>query len=201
MKDLKKLLEIGFEFHGHRCPAMPLGLRSGQAALKALGVERASNKELFCYVETGSDHATMCFVDGVQVSTGCTYGKSNLVKLEYGKNAINLIDVKTKKKVRVKLNPEFQKRGLASEFVKLRAKGIEPKDIKPEIVYPLIEKIISLPDEELLIVGDVHNVDFASPKGSFEWHECANCGEIVFATKIRIVNGKHVCIPCSGYTA
>ena len=60
---------------------MPLGIRAGLAAMKKLGVERASNKELFCFVETGPSHATMCFVDGVQVATGCTYGKANMEKM------------------------------------------------------------------------------------------------------------------------
>jgi len=44
----KRLLEMGIAFHGHKCPAMPLGIRVGLAAMKALGVERASNKELYC---------------------------------------------------------------------------------------------------------------------------------------------------------
>jgi len=91
----RELLEIGIKFHGHKCPAMPLGLRVGLAALEALGVERDKNKELYCQVETGFAHATMCFVDGVQVSTGCTYGKANIEKLDLCKNAITLIDVRS----------------------------------------------------------------------------------------------------------
>ena len=86
--NLKELVDIGIKFHGHRYPAMPLGIRVGLAAMKELGVQRTSNKELFCFVETGPSHATMCFVDGIQVSTGCTYGKANIEKLNYGKNAI-----------------------------------------------------------------------------------------------------------------
>ncbi len=45
--ETKKLLEIGMEFHGHKCPAMPLGIRAGLSAMKKLGVNHASNKELF----------------------------------------------------------------------------------------------------------------------------------------------------------
>ena len=86
--ELKELLEVGIKFHGHKCPAMPLGIRAGLAAMRKLGVRRASNKELFCFVETCPSHATMCFVDGVQVATGCTHGKANTEKLSYGKNAI-----------------------------------------------------------------------------------------------------------------
>jgi len=193
----RDILELGIRFHGHRCPAMPLGIRVGLAAMRKLGVDRASNKELYCYVETGYSHATMCFVDGVQVATGCTFGKSNIEKSDYSKNAITLIDVKNKKAVRVRPYPEFQEKGLSSEFVKMRSKGIEPKDIKPEIVDPLIEKIWSLPDEKILIVGNIFDVDFKPRKGTFEWYKCENCGEVVFAHGTRIKNGKKLCIPCS----
>ncbi|RNI15716.1 hypothetical protein EFE42_00250 [Methanohalophilus sp. RSK] len=34
-------LELGFKFHGHRCPGMPLGLRLAWAAMEKLGVSRA----------------------------------------------------------------------------------------------------------------------------------------------------------------
>jgi formylmethanofuran dehydrogenase subunit E len=36
-------LEFGQKFHGHKCPAMPLGLRVGAAAMNKLGVERAKD--------------------------------------------------------------------------------------------------------------------------------------------------------------
>jgi len=194
----KELLELGIKFHGHKCPAMPLGLRAGLAAMKKLGVEHsACNKELYCLCETGFAHATMCFVDGVQVATGCTFGKSNIEKLDYEKNAITLIDVKKKRAVRIALNPEFQKKGLASKFVQMRKKGIEPMDIVSEIVDPMIENIMKQPDEILFKISEVFDYDFKGKKGTFEWYECESCGEVVFAHGVRIKNGKKVCIPCS----
>jgi formylmethanofuran dehydrogenase subunit E len=35
-----ELLMLGLKFQGHKCPAMPMGLRAGVAAMRALGVER-----------------------------------------------------------------------------------------------------------------------------------------------------------------
>ncbi len=197
--DIRELLEMGIKFHGHKCPAMPLGLRAGLAAMKKLGVERASNKELYCFCETGFSHATMCFVDGVQVATGCTFGKSNIEKLDYSKNAITLVDVKKKKAVRVALNPEFQKKGLNSKFVQMRKEGVEPKDIPSDIIDPIIENIMKQPDEVLFKISEVFDYDFKGKKSTFEWYECEKCGEIVFSSGIRIKNGKKVCIPCSEY--
>ncbi|RKY87356.1 formylmethanofuran dehydrogenase [candidate division KSB1 bacterium] len=185
-----------FEFHGHKCPAMPIGYRAGLAAMKKLGVERASNKELYLVCENGPAHATACFLDGVMAATGCTYGKANVEKRNYGKNAITLVDVKNKKAVRVAMNPEFQKKALSSEFVKLRSQGVEPKDIPPEVVDPLIEKILAASDEELFKIGEVHESHIRDPKGTFNWYECEICNEIVFENTTRILNGKKVCIPC-----
>ncbi len=61
MKELATLFETGIAFHGHRCPAMPLGLRAGLAAMKVLGVERSQDKELSVRAETGQGHAAGCF--------------------------------------------------------------------------------------------------------------------------------------------
>ncbi len=43
----KSFLEMGFNFHGHRCPAMPLGLRAGLKAMETLAVQRSEDKELY----------------------------------------------------------------------------------------------------------------------------------------------------------
>ena len=46
MIDPKDWLEFGQKFHGHKCPAMPMGLRVGAAAMNALGVEGAKDGQL-----------------------------------------------------------------------------------------------------------------------------------------------------------
>ena len=195
------LLELGIKFHGHLCPAMPWGLRVGLAAMAALGVERAKNKELYCNCEVGDAHAMMCFADGVQIATGCTFGKGNIARLGYSKNAIELIDVKSSRAVRVVCKPERVVKGFQGKFFKLRESGVEPQDVPEEIVRPLVDAVWSAPDADILVVGEVRKVDFVRPKGSFEWARCERCGEVVFGPGLRIVDGKPVCIPCSGYRA
>ena len=78
-----------------------------------------------------------------------------------------MIDVKNKRSIRVALNPVFQMKGLTSEFVKLRKKGVEPSDIPSEIIDPLIKKIVSVKDEEILKIEKVKNTDFKPEKGTF----------------------------------
>jgi len=179
-----KIPDWAFEFHGHRCPAMPIGYRAGLTAMKKLGVERASNKELYLICENGPAHATACFLDGVMVATGCTYGKGNVEKMNFGKNAITLIDLKNKKEVRIAM------------FVQLRKKGVAPKDISPDALNPMLENILKADEKDLFIVGEVHDSDFKGIKGTFNWHECSICNEIVFENTVRMVDGKPVCIPC-----
>ncbi len=93
MMQASEYFDLGLKFHGHKCPAMPLGLRAGAAAMNALGVERSQDKELVMQVETGDDHAAGCFVDGLMTITGCTYGKSNVKKTYYGKMGDVPVDV------------------------------------------------------------------------------------------------------------
>ncbi len=192
-----KIPEWAFEFHGHKCPAMPIGYRAGLSAMKKLGVEKASNKELYLFCENGPAHAAACFLDGVMASTGCTYGKGIAEKLNYGKNAIVLVDLKTKKAVRVSMRPAFFEKALNSEFVKLRKQKVEPKDINPELVIPLIKNVEQMDENVMFSISDIFEKNVELPKGSFEWHNCSKCNEIVFDNQSKIIDGKRVCIPCS----
>ncbi len=200
MKDLNELFEVGMKFHGHKCPAMPMGLRAGMAAMKVLGVERARDKELFVIAETGKGHAAGCFLDGIMTATGCTYGKSNIEKRYFNKMAFTLIDQKTGRAVRVSLKPDFFEKALVSPFVQNRKAGVPPQDIEPEIADPLVERILALDESFFLDIGPVHQVTVNKGKGSFEAKRCAACGELTFVNKLRVTeDGKLVCIPCSGY--
>ncbi|HHH46866.1 MAG TPA: formylmethanofuran dehydrogenase [Thiotrichales bacterium] len=197
---LDALFPIGLQFHGHKCPAMPMGLRAGLAALRALGVQRAKNKELFVYSETGKGHAAGCFLDGIMMATGCTYGKSNIQKCYYNKMAFTLLDTHTGRSVRVALKPEFFEAALASPFVQQRRQGVEPQDIAPEIVDPLVDRILNVPEAEFLVIGEIRESEPPKVKGTFVTQRCSRCGEPTFVNRLRVTeDGAFVCIPCSGW--
>ena len=200
MEDLKELFELGMKFHGHKCPAMPMGLRAALAAMRTLGVTRAQDKELFVVSETGKGHAAGCFLDGIMTATGCTYGKSNIEKRYFNKMAFTLIDQGAGRAVRVSLKPDFFEKALASPFVQKRKAGVPPQDIEPEIADPLVERILALNEDDFLDIGAVHPVDIHKGKASFTAKRCAACGELTFVNKLRVTEeGRLVCIPCSGY--
>ena len=188
--------EPAMAFHGHKCPAMPLGLRAAQAAMKALGVSRARDKELRIVSETGEDHAAGCFLDGLMFATGCTYGKSNIEKLCYNKMAFTLIDVAGKRSVRVRVKDEFFGNMLDSPFVERRKAGVAPQDIPVEIADPLVDNVLGMPEETFLEVGPVRAHEFRKASGCFETDLCAKCGERVFVNKLTQTDSGPVCIPC-----
>jgi len=199
---LEKVFQTGLAFHGHKCPAMPMGLRAGLAAMKTLGVERAPDKELTLISETGKGHAAGCFLDGLMTATGCTYGKSNVEKRYYNKMAFTLIDNQKGRAVRVSLKPEFFEKALQSPFVQKRKAGVPPQDIEPEIANPLVDRILNLPEEQFLNIGEIQTVAVKKGKGIFDAKPCAKCGELTFINKLRPdAEGRLMCIPCSGYDA
>jgi formylmethanofuran dehydrogenase subunit E len=200
MGSLQEYFETGLKFHGHKCPAMPLGLRAGLAAMKALGVERSKDKELFVISETGKGHAAGCFLDGIMTATGCTYGKSNIDKRHWSKMAFTLIDQQTGKAVRVSLKPDFFENALKSPFVQERKAGVPPQDIKPEITDPMVNRILTMDENAFLEVGEVSSVPVEKGKTVFAVKRCERCGDLTFTNKLRLAeNGAVVCVPCSGY--
>lgn len=198
--EMESLFETTQAVHGHKCPGSAMGLRAGVAAREALGVAFDANKELQCYVSTGPTHPAHCFIDGVQVGTGCTYGKGNIEKLNYGKNALTLVDMESGRKVRVSLDPEWFGHALEnSPFIAERKEGVEPMDIDAEITDSAVESVLTMPEDDLLTVGDVEEIepDGETGHGSFYWEHCDECGEVTFEPGLRVVNGDTVCAECA----
>lgn len=130
------------------------------------------------------------------VATGCTYGKSNIEKRYYSKMAFTLIDVAAQQAVRVSLKPEFFAKMLQSPFVEQRKSGVPPQDIAPEIGDPLIEKVLSMPEDAFLEIGPVSPYALERKKGVFEAKPCSQCHEMVFVDKLVDEGNGPVCLGC-----
>ena len=193
----KDYYEHGLALHGHKCPAMPMGLRVGAAAMNALGVERAKDGQLLALIELGEDHCATCFGDGVQTITGCTFGKGNIKKLHYGKWGVTLVETATGRAVRVTPKAEAMLANKQTDFFKeYREKGIPASKVPPAVVEPLVERIMAAPDAALLSVGKIFKHDIAHRPHSFSSLVCDECGEMVVEGYARVVDDKRVCIPC-----
>jgi len=193
-------LDASFVIHGHICGGMPLGFRAGVAALKALGIEREANMAHLVMVETGTGHAAGCFADGVQMATGCTFGKGLIDRTQYGKWALNLIDKATRKAVRVSVRPQVMGGALKSPFVKMRRDGVAPTAIPLDVSRPLVEGLMAKKDEEIFTISEVFEYPLpAAAPACFDTVACAQCGELVAENKVRMKAGQPMCVPCSGY--
>jgi formylmethanofuran dehydrogenase subunit E len=128
---------------------MPLGLRAGLAAMKALGVQHAPDGQLTALVEIDRNHCSTCFADGVQVATVCTFGKGNIRSLGYGKFALTLIDNKTARGVRVVAKPQTIRRNQESELLGQRRQGVPASQIDAALAEPLVDAVLADPDEKI----------------------------------------------------
>jgi formylmethanofuran dehydrogenase subunit E len=198
MNTSDELYKAGLLLHGHKCPAMPMGLRAGAAALEALGVERAMDGQLTALVEIDSDHCATCYADGVMMATGCTFGKGNIRKLGYGKFVLTLIDNKTGRSVRVATRNEVIKRNQESEFIQFRKKGVPASKIDAALVDPAVGFILAEPTENLFKIDQVQEVKITPGRAhDFNTFICSECGEVAVERYARVKNGKVICMPCA----
>ena len=198
MTNPQEWLEFGQKFHGHKCPAMPMGLRVGATAMNKLGVERAKDGQILANVDLGENHCATCYADGLQVIMGTTFGKGNIKKTHKGKWALTLVDKATAKAVRVTPKAEAMLANKKTKFFSdYREKGIPASLVPDEIVEPLVQKVIGAPEEMLMNISDVFDYQLEPPKDSFASFVCEECGEMTVEEYGRIKGDKKVCIDCA----
>jgi formylmethanofuran dehydrogenase subunit E len=197
--DDTEILAGALAFHGHRCWASTAGVRLGLAAMETLGVERAGSKQLHAVIETGDYHGGMCFGDGIQFTTGCTFGKGNIEKSGEGKFAVTLFDKSSGRAVRVAYRPTLQPRIKASAFMQKRAAGVPPTEIPDEEQMEVVNLVWNAPAEEIMTVGPVREQAWVEPEEVVRFAVCPGCGELVAEPYLRVAEGRLVCAACSGY--
>ncbi len=197
--DNKEVLLKALEFHGHRCWASVAGVRVGRTALDILGVKRSGGTQLFGIVEIGEEHGGMCFGDGIQYATGCTYGKGNIRKNPIGKLGFTLIEKDTNRAVRVVFTSFLQKRIAASAFMQKRAAGISADEIPMEEQNEVVDMVWNEPAENVLKIGEVFEYPGQFLPEVMGFRPCDRCGELTALAYLRVDGSQHVCIPCSGY--
>lgn len=191
----KTLWEQVVDFHGHECIGLASGYRVSEAALKALGGGRDIDEEMVAVVENDS-----CAVDAIQVVTGCTLGKGNLIFRDYGKQAYTFIRRKNGKAVRITVKgPDEEKH---KEIMSLREKAASGKATKEERellkskTKALMNELLTSPLEE---VCRVQEIDCEIPEKAriFSSVTCSCCGEKVMEPRARVKDGRPSCIPCA----
>ncbi len=102
MAKRKTTLNEAIKFHGHLGPYLVLGLKAGELALKKLGCKKYFNLDVKVW---GANYKPKsCLIDGLQLSTGATYGKGNIQKFDGAQIKIQVRDKFNKKSVTLGLS-------------------------------------------------------------------------------------------------
>jgi formylmethanofuran dehydrogenase subunit E len=194
--ELANFIRCGTLAHGHVCPPLVLGVRAGVVAMSRLGVGRAVDRELFAFVELGSDHYAQGFADGVQFATGCTFGKDLIIRLPKGKASVRLVDQVRGRAVRVVPSAEAISALEGSEWFRACSTSGSLANSCAHLAGPVVDEIIEASEDALFAVSPVFPLQIESPRPTFESVDCEACGESVLASYTREVDGRRLCVAC-----
>ena len=80
--DLREMIDRGTKLHGHMGPFLVVGIRMGLHALSLL--ESSGYFGIHATSQAGSKTPLSCLNDGIQIGSGCTAGKGNLLIVNGG---------------------------------------------------------------------------------------------------------------------
>ncbi|MFC1898403.1 FmdE family protein [Candidatus Cloacimonadota bacterium] len=163
------------KFHGHSCPGLAMGYKLTVAALNKLDSIRSEDEEIVAIVENDA-----CGTDAVQYLSGCTFGKGNFIFNDFGKMVYTFICRKSGKAVRASRNPEFLQKIRKDETTR----------------EEMIQLILTSSDEEFAKLGEV-KIDLPPKAQLYKNIVCDECGETAMETRIKVIAGKKLCIPCT----
>ncbi len=184
------------KFHGHTCPGLTMGYRAAEAAIKELATERDVDEELVAIVENDA-----CGIDAIQVVTGCTIGKGNLIYKDHGKQVYTFINRNTDDAVRISLKSSFAMEEQDPALAELRTKVMAGKATKKEAdeFHRRMEGVSrAMLEAPLDTMFEVRHVKAKIPEKAriFKSVKCTRCGEMVAESRARVRDGGFVCIPC-----
>jgi formylmethanofuran dehydrogenase subunit E len=181
-------------FHQHECPGAAFGLRVAEAALSKLDL-REPAASLMIVSETDA-----CAVDALQVLTGCTFGKRNLIHEDAGRNVFTFWERGAATGVRVRAKADSIV--FRSEEIWALAERIEDgtATVEDEARFALaqserIAKLLEVPAEEILVVDEVAT-SAPSPKRLAPVDVCVDCGEPTSVETLHDHRGRMVCPAC-----
>src|SRR5699024_1840532 len=164
----KVLWEKCVEFHGHECPGLAIGFRATEIAKEKMHFNFSQDEEIICITENDA-----CGVDAVQVLTSCTIGKGNLILKDTGKMAFTFINRKN------------------CDAIRLMLKHDEKKMEREEKQRYILEA----PSENVFKIEKV-NVKLPEKARRFTTIICEKCNEGAPEHKMRLQEGKKVCLDC-----
>jgi formylmethanofuran dehydrogenase subunit E len=158
------------EFHGHSCPGLAIGYRACKAIREKLKLRFTKDEEVVCVTENDA-----CGVDAIQVLTGCTIGKGNLIYRATGKMAFTFFCRANGARLRVVFKQSI------------------PADGMDRTTWQ--EYILHAPLADLF---DFKEPAYEPPSRArlFNRLICEQCGEGMAEHMARLQDGKIVCLDC-----
>ncbi len=200
--DLKTLLKKSAELHGHICSYSAYGVKAGCYAMRSLALTSEGMEEVIAIVETNN-----CFSDGIQLTTGCTFGNNGLIFKDIGKTAVTVINRKNSRAIRLSLRKDYldlneKKYPEVSELFR------EIMATRKKVSTNIIQKFLSLSEQMAMKEMDVPEEDIFDIKRFtmkapeyapiYKSVTCSICGENIMENRARIKNNEPVCIGCAG---
>lgn len=133
-----------------------------------MGINFSQDEEIVCVTENDA-----CGVDAIQVLAGCSLGKGNLIYRGTGKQAFTFFNRKTGNGLRIVLKPFQKEMDRAQRQAYLLQANLEE-------IFEFKKPHFSLPQPARLFATQV----------------CESCGESIPEHKVRIQEGKKVCLDC-----
>lgn len=199
-QDLPGLLRQAGELHGHFCNYLAYGVIAGLYGVRRLGVSNTGMEELLAIVETNN-----CFADGIQMTTGCTFGNNALIYRDYGKTAVTF-SRRNGKAVRLALNPDFDNSrgreypeayGLFDKLVAKKEAGT-PEEFgrMMHLFSEMSLRELGVPPERMFLIKE-SEIEMPQYAPVLESVQCERCRENVMKTKAAENEGRWYCIPCA----
>ena len=189
-----KSFEEAVQFHGHVCPGLAFGYRVAQAALEILG-DRSRDEELVAVVENRS-----CAVDAIQVVSGCTFGKGNLVVREYGKQVYTFLKRPAGEGVRISVKwiglPEGEEMTTCWDRF---SQGDRSVEVMRAIKAHKGRKVQAILQADTADLFEIRRVNEQLPEQArvYPTIRCARCGEKVMEPMMTRVEKRPLCLPCA----
>lgn len=186
----RKRIDDCIDFHGHVCPGLSYGIRAAELCLSRLGANAADNP-VVAVVETD-----MCGVDAIQVLTGCTFGKGNLIHRDLGKMAFSFYNRATGQGFRAMVKPYVlgelneEMRALMQKDELSASERTRLEDLRRSAQ----ERILAVDAAELFEIGAP--TPCPRPARILESLTCEACGERTMESRTRRFGGRTLCIPC-----
>jgi formylmethanofuran dehydrogenase subunit E len=191
----REMIESVISFHGHFCVGLAIGIRVGEWVRREFGF--SEDEELVSAVETD-----MCAVDAIQYLAGCTFGKGNLIFLDYGKNAYSFFRRSDNKNVRVAPRIEDSVEFISGKLLfdlSEQQKKLDSGNIMQQTLIrnSMINRILETDFDQMFSIKPA-KISMPEKARIHKSYQCSKCKERVMSTRlIKDKDGNYLCKECN----